>query len=184
MWLEFLEHPSVYCRPFMDFQDWIVADEVNFYTDASGKIGFGGICEMDWMHQKWDPLFIRKFRPSIEYLELYALVAGIIQWIDRFRNRRVILFCDNKRVRDMVNGSSSSCKQCMVLLRILVLESMKYNVRVFIKYVKSCENYWADMLSRDQMSKFHRERGNCFTEKATPIPESISIWPVSKIWKC
>ena len=38
MWITFLQHPSVYCRPFLDFTNFLVADEVDLYTDASGKI--------------------------------------------------------------------------------------------------------------------------------------------------
>ena len=41
MWLDFLNHPSVYARPFLDFSSVITADEINMYSDASGKIGFG-----------------------------------------------------------------------------------------------------------------------------------------------
>ena len=40
MWLQFLEHPSVYSRPFMDFSTSLVADKINMYSDASGVISF------------------------------------------------------------------------------------------------------------------------------------------------
>ena len=35
LWLEFLKHPAVYCRPFLDFDCAIRADQINLYTDAS-----------------------------------------------------------------------------------------------------------------------------------------------------
>ena len=41
-WKVFLHHPSAFCRPFLDFAMTWCADEIDFYTDASGKIGFGG----------------------------------------------------------------------------------------------------------------------------------------------
>ena len=44
MWLTFLQHPSVFCRPFLDFSNWLVADEIDMFSDASGKIGMGAIC--------------------------------------------------------------------------------------------------------------------------------------------
>ena len=50
MWTTFL-HQSAFCRPFMDFSRTWNAREVQFYTDASGKIGMGGICGKSWMHQ-------------------------------------------------------------------------------------------------------------------------------------
>ena len=38
MWLTFLQHPSVYCRPFLDFSTYIVASENDMYSDASGTL--------------------------------------------------------------------------------------------------------------------------------------------------
>ena len=53
MWLTFLQHHSVFCRPFLDFSKWIVADEINMYSNASGKIGVGALCGASWMHAIW-----------------------------------------------------------------------------------------------------------------------------------
>ena len=178
-WLVFLEHPGVFCRPFLDFSENIVADEINFYTDASGKIGLGGICDRSWMREKWSKLFLSK-HPSIEYLELFAVVCAVLKWIHRFKNRRVILFCDNKSVCGMINHTTTSCKNCMVLIRILVLKSMIENVRVFAQYVKSSDNIYADALSRDRISYFKRIGKNKFENLETEVPSEI--WPPEKIW--
>ena len=35
MWLEFVQHPSVYCRGFMDFDKTWNADEIKLFSDAS-----------------------------------------------------------------------------------------------------------------------------------------------------
>ena len=80
---------------------------IDFYTDASGKIGLGGICGNAWMSQTWSPEFLNSCKPSIEFLELFAVTAAVIAWIDKFRNRRVILFCDNQSVVDRVPVPSS-----------------------------------------------------------------------------
>ena len=50
--------------------------------DASGKISYGGLCESSYMMGVWDPKFIDDNNLSIEYLELYALVAAVVAWID------------------------------------------------------------------------------------------------------
>ena len=96
-WRLFLHHPSAFCRSFIDFDKTWNADDIDFYTDASGKTGFGGICGTSWMFGFWSEKFL-KYHPSIEYLELYALVAAVLAWIDRFYNQRVVIFCDNKSV--------------------------------------------------------------------------------------
>ena len=126
-WQVFLKQPSAFSQPFIDFSKLIVANEVNFYTDASGRIGMGGLCEDSWMAELWPAEFLQSCGPSIEYLELFALVAAVVAWIDRFRNLRVVLFCDNSSICTMVNATSSSCKNCMILIRILVLKCLAAN---------------------------------------------------------
>ena len=135
MWKQFVNHASIFCRPFLDYSKTVVADQIDFYTDASGVIGFGGVCGTQWMDGYW-PLDFLKQEPSIEFQELYALVAGILLWIQQYANRRVIIFCDNQSVVAMVNSTTSSCKRCMVLIRVLVLHCLKHNVRVFAKIHK------------------------------------------------
>ena len=41
MWTKFLQHTSAFCRPFLDFSNNRFASEIDFYTDASGRLGFG-----------------------------------------------------------------------------------------------------------------------------------------------
>ena len=148
MWRTFLYYPSIFARPFIDLNEHLITDEVPMYSDASRNpnLGFGAICSSSWMYSKWDPDFIREHEPSIAYLELWAVVAGIMTWIHRFKNRRIVLFCDNTSAVEMINNTSS-CQNCMVLIRILVLESLKSNVRVFAKYISSKANAYSDALS-------------------------------------
>ena len=136
IWQEFLMHPSVCARDFADFSKTLLADEIEFYMDTSKnfELGFGGYCEKSWMYGIWGPV-VADLDPSIQYLELYAQTAGILAWINRFKNRRVVIFCNNQSVVHMINNTSSSCSNCMVLIRIIVLYSLIYNVRIFAKYV-------------------------------------------------
>ena len=162
----------------------IIADEIDMYSDASGKIGMGAICGNEWMYVLWDSKFIAKFKPSIEYLELYAVTAAVLQWIHFFKNKRIILFCDNQSVVDMINFTTTSCKNCMVLIRILVLKGLMENVRIFARHVKGADNIFADSLSRDKIQHFnylcnkHQKR-----MKQEPVQVPESIWPMDKIWK-
>ena len=83
IWQEFLRHPSVYCRSFLDMSKTWQVDEIDFYMDASKNplLGFGGKCENEWMFKKWDRNFLVKNDPSIEFLELYAVTVGVFLWI-------------------------------------------------------------------------------------------------------
>ena len=79
------------------------------------KLGFGGHCGINWMQARWGS-FIQNCDPSIQFLELYALTAGVLAWIHQFRNKTVVIYTDNQCVRSMVNNTTSGCKNCMVLI--------------------------------------------------------------------
>ena len=100
------------------------------YSDASRnfKKGFGAFCDSQWTFGVWNELFMSRAEPSIEYLELFGVAVAVLLWIHKYQNKWVILFCDNESVVHMVNNSSSSCKNCMVLIRIITLHSLLNNV--------------------------------------------------------
>ena len=81
----------------------------------------------------------------------------------------------------MINKSTSKCKNCMVLIRLLVVEGINKNVRVYAKHVGTKENGKADALSRLDMDRFIRLSNGCMNQSASAIPQVI--WPMSKIWK-
>ena len=176
MWLTFLQHPSVFCRPFLDFSKILVADEIDMYSDASGKIGMGAICGSEWMYHDWPKTFLNDCKPSIEYLELFTVTAAVLAWIHKFKNNRIILFCDNQSMVDMINITSTSCKNCMVLIRIIVLKGLVENVRIFARHVPGEMNGLADSLSRHKLSVFNslcRKQDRTIASNPTSIPEAI-----------
>ena len=171
---------------FID-HSWIVclfnAEEVDMYSDPSGNygLGFGAYCGPEWTCGQWDEDFCRSFQPSIEYLELFAVLVGVLNWIWLFANRRVVLFCDNEAVVHMINKNTSGCRQCMVLMHLLVAESISRNVRVYAKHVGTKENGKADALSRLDYKRFKQLAGNTMNQQQTAIPKEI--WPMKKYGK-
>ena len=108
------------CCPFVDIDAFASAETLNLYSDASlqRKLGFGAIFGNRWIAELWGSDFIDKESPSIEFLELYALVAAILTWghYPKLSNTRVIVFCDNQATLHMVNNLASSCPKCMKLI--------------------------------------------------------------------
>ena len=185
MWLTFLRHPNAFSRPFFEFNSEEQALQLNWYTDAAGsaELGCGGFFNSEWFIIQWEEEFMYKNRPSINYLELYAVTIGILLWTQNFRNRKIILFCDNMSVVQMVNRNSSTCKNCMVLMRIIVLHSMINNVKVILKHVPGIQNSFADLISRLEYKKFRqlaRKRKVKFDSQPREIPKIL--WPMGKIW--
>ena len=182
IWKQFLIQPDNFYRPFMESVS-ISAREIDMYSDASGNfsLGFGAYCGPEWTWGQWDQTFCELVKPSIEYLELYAVLVGVLNWIRLFSNKRIVLFCDNESVVHMINKSTSKCKNCMVLMRLLVAECMLRNVRVFARHVGTKDNGRTDALSRLDFDRFRNLSGTSMNVHPTAIPEAI--WPFSKIWK-
>ena len=183
LWQIFLTHPAAFCRSFADFSKTWTAEDITFYTDSSRNpyLGTGGFCQNSWFQQLWDPQFIINCDPSINYLELYGVTVGILLWIHRFKNKKVAIFCDNMSVVDMINSSSSTCRNWMILIRVIVLQGLIHNVRICAKHVPGILNQISDSLSRNKMLKFYRlTKKMQMDEYPTPVPEDL--WPMTKIW--
>ena len=71
----------------------IPAAEVRFYSDASAneKLGFGCVVKNSWTWGCWEKDFIEQKRPSIEYLELFALCVRLFTWEKELSNLRMIV---------------------------------------------------------------------------------------------
>ena len=160
------------------------AEDICFFSDSStsNNLGFGCILQDHWIKGFWGKEFMAAQNPSIEFLELFALCAGVFTWQDHpdLLNCRVVVFCDNMAVVHMINNLMSGCANCMGLIRLLTLNNLKFNRRISTKFVSTKDNFLADALSRDQMLRFRRLGPHMRCE-----PDTICerIWPVSKVWK-
>ena len=186
MWLKFLRQPMVMSRPFIDLNKELEADVLDMYSDASGnpEFGFGATCYESWMYAKLEHGFVNRFEPSIEYLGVIRFISWSTKMgIQNSGTKGIVLFCDNQAVIEMVNNTTAKCKNCMVLIRLLVLECLTQNIRVFARYVKSRDNFYSDSLSRMNLNHFWElaeQNGKRFKNVESTIPQDI--WPISKIW--
>ena len=144
IWRLFLDNsdPHHWCRPFVDCRRYETSQTLQFFTDSSaaGDKVFGCVFNLEWTFGLWGGDFIKTQKPSIQYLELFALCIGIYVWADKLQHKRVIIFCDNQAVVQMVNNYTSSCENCMRLLRLLVLKCLIQNLRITVRYIRSEEN--------------------------------------------
>ena len=175
---------NVVNRPMIDVDAVTNAKEIGFYSDASAarKLGFGCILGNKWTFRAWEPGFIKEYSPSIKYLELFAVCAGLFTWQKELTlsNKCVLLHCDNMAVVSMINTMSSGCAHCMHLIRLITLNGLKYNRRLRAIYVKSKSNFLADALSRLKINRFKKLAAPSMQEK--PDPVSSEIRPLSHVW--
>ena len=162
-------------RPFIDLYsegEKKDAQVLKFTSDPSknGDLGFGAWFEKHQTYAQWPKGFIAQHDPSIEYLELYALTIAVYTWSKQLSNRRVTIFCDNEAVVHMVNNYASSCANCMVLIRLLVLRTLEMNFRIFVRHIKTQDNEISDSLSRLQWCRFQKLAK---LNELRPVPEKI-----------
>ena len=185
VWKFFLtsRDPTILWRPFVDFgkNAGIV---LNFYSDAllNSRLGMGAVFENRYIVAQWDKLFIQTEKPSIEFLELFALVAAVITWSNESKmlNSRVEIFCDNESVKNMVNGMTSGCMKCMKLIRILAMDNLVKDRLIKVHHVRSKDNYLADALSRLDFPKFWKKAPETINRQPDVIANVI--WPPEKVW--
>ena len=187
IWHTFLTHYEqlTLCRPMVDLNRFQTSVNLQFSSDASANpnLGMGAVFQHRWLFTKWEEGFIRKYDPSIEYLELYGVVAAILSWghVQSLQNNRIVIYCDNSAVVCMLNNMASSCRNCMFLLRLLTLNNLINNRRIFARHISSEANFLSDSLSRLQFERFWR--------LAPPgmdrFPSTILtlVWPLLKIWQ-
>ena len=130
---------------------------------------------------KWEADLINQLNPSIKYLELYTLTLAIVKWAKFLTSKRVIMYCDNQAVVQMVNHNTSGCINCMYLIRIIVMTSLKYNVRFFCQYINTKANVLADALCRNDLTRFWRNAPKYTKRIPNNIPSELSS--VFAIWK-
>ena len=190
IWISFLNqqdyHRKLLCRPFLDIDDTVHAETLDFYTDAAkGKfLGMGGVLGSHWYFAQWEPDYIRQYNPSIEYLELLAICMAVFIWSDKhLRNQRIVMFCDNQSVVETVNNTTSSCKNCMILLRKLVLKSLECNMRIFCRWIMGAKNFRADFLSRMKLKAFRKfVQDQQIKTDDHPSQLHTDLWPASRLW--
>lgn len=155
---EFLNQDVQIMRPFVDFDSKETFTICPIFSDAAKAPHLGyATCYMMpedsifyYCYGQWEQDFLEQHDPSVQFLELMALVVGVVLFAPLIKNKRVKIHCDNQAVIHMINNGSSSCKYCMMLIRRAVSCAMQYNVRILAIFIKSEDNKYADALSRMQ----------------------------------
>lgn len=182
LWKGFLTTTYGVCRPFMDFSDKLLAKEIDLYSDASSNYGWGCTYKNFWCYSAWTRADKERYDnglSNIQIMELLAFTVAVELFAPLLRNKRVVTYCDNQAVVAMINNSSSSCRVCMELIRIVTLTSMKYNCRFFSEWIPTKQNGISDSLSRLDFDRF-RKLAPHMSEK--PLDPPVSVWPMRNEW--
>ena len=130
------------------------ATDLGIYTDASG-LGWGAYFGQQhrWTYGEWEKA---EDEYSIEYKELYAIVAACAAWGGNWQRLRVVFHCDNRSVVDAIAAGSSRSPPVMHLLRVLFMLCSLHCFHVTAVHVAGVANPIADALSRLRLQEFRR----------------------------
>ena len=164
VWLKFL---SAFNGKSIFLDTYIThASDVQFFTDAAGKIGYGAICKSQWFKGLWSGWWLKQ---DIMLKELYPIVLAVELWGHKLVNKRIHIRTDNQSLVPVINKQTCTEPLVMILIRRLVLHCLKCNLFITASHIPGSKNLIADALSRFQMADFRKlaPRAN---ELATPIP--------------
>lgn len=188
MWKQFLNQSGTVMRPFIDFSTDPCFDKIAFASDAakSQELGYS-VYYIDeekqvcfYCYDQWDQGLISQCDPSIQFLELFPLAVGVVLFSPLLSNSRVKIMCDNQAVVHMVNSTTSSCKHCMILIRLITLKSLEYNVVYRVEYVSSKKNHLSDSLSRLNFAAFKSNLPKGVTLRRIQTPRVLK--PINKFF--
>ena len=123
VWLQFLRDFNG--RTFFLDDPWQVSPPLNLYTDAAGSKGYGALFGKHWFYGEW-PANWKSL--NIAFLELFPITISLHVWACQMSNQCVSLFTDNAALVDIINKQTSKHPMIMILVRDLVLTSLRQNI--------------------------------------------------------
>lgn len=128
------------------FVPWVSSDSIKLYSDDAGVHGgFATVFGKKWIAGKWTPELSLL---NITFKELFPITLAIEIWGKYLENHKILFFTDNAAVVDIINDTSSKDKSVMILVRRLVLASLKFNIYFRAKHIPGKHNKVCDLLSR------------------------------------
>ena len=92
-WLDFL--PGWNGVSLMLQSHWDTSSDLQLYTDASGTLGFGAYFQGAWLIGSWSDTQLSR---SIQWKELFAIVAATAAWGSKWKRKRILIHCDNQAI--------------------------------------------------------------------------------------
>ena len=167
-WFDFLPSWSR-CTLIPDSKE-IFASDIKLFSDASDD-GFGAIYGKEWIQGSW----VRwETMPSIDYRELFAIVAAAHTWGHNWIGKRIVFVTDNLPITQIWDKGSTPSPDVMGLIRDLFLVAARTGFSVSLKHIAGVSNPIADALSRFQDTLFRRLLPDA---RASPTAIPPQAWP-------
>ena len=149
------------------------SDSLQLFTDAS-RLGLGAVYGNEWIQASWPAEFVTH---SIDFLELFAIVAACCTWGHGWAGKKILFHCDNLPIVQAWDKKSSSSPLIMSLLRKLFFIAVKWDFSVAFSHIPGHFNIAADAISRFQLQRFFN-----YQPSANKVPSGIpsTTWEMTE----
>ena len=168
-WREFLV--SWHGRSFFLSPHWAPLPDFQLTTDAAGSLGCGGVLGVHWFALSWPAELAHQ---HITFKELFPIAVSFLLWGKLWTSRRILLFCDNEAVVNIVNSGTSRDEGVMFLLRRMFLLAAQGSFAFHASHLLGRINRLADALSRFRFQEFHQLHPEADSLPTEVSPELIS----------
>ena len=140
-WYDFL--PSWSRSSLIPESKEVYASDLRLFSDASDE-GFGAIYGTAWIQGDWSRW---PDKISINYRELFAILAAAETWGQGWKGKRVVFVTDNEPITKIWDKGSTPSPDIMSLIRPLFLTAAKGGYSVSLKHIPGKNNPVPDALS-------------------------------------
>ncbi|VDH90181.1 Hypothetical predicted protein [Mytilus galloprovincialis] len=136
-----------------------------FFSKDATLTSFGGFYQNHWFQGNFPEDLNLTEESSIAFFELYPIVMACVLWGHYWPRKRILFYCDNLSVVEIITKGRSKVPSIMKLMRKLTFHSAMHNYVVHVRHIPGTQNSIADSISRYQMEKFRK-----LAPKADQIP--------------
>ena len=167
-WIDFL--PKWTAISMIPQTRTIRSTDMRLFSDAC-DIGFGATYGREWIQGRWNT---RQAAQSVDYKELYAILAATLTWGHLWGGRRIVFTTDNKPITKVWDKGTSPSVPIMTLIRPLYHFAARTGFTVSFKHIFGKHNQAADAISRFQMRRFRTVMPEA-ERLPTPLPSTLHV---------
>lgn len=145
----------------MEMELWSKPDAI--CSSDSCLTGCGGFWNGFFYHSKF-PENILAHQFHISVLEMLAIIITLKLWGSYFKGLRIVIFCDNKSVCQILSSGKSKSEPLQECLREICFLAASYQFEIKAVHLSSEENRISDVLSRWHLDKMNELKFKKLTE--------------------
>ena len=128
----------------MEYEEWSDPDAI--FSSDSCQTAYGGFWNRHYFHKF--PYYILEKNLHISALEIIAIILCLRLWASYFKGKRIVVFCDNKVVCQVINSGKASCEVLQNSLREICFIAAFHEFEIRAEFLEGSSNRLADILSR------------------------------------